>query len=594
MIVWGEIMEKIELKSHKIKTHNMRKMMPFYLKNKKMLSVIIVLMILSCGLSIFIPIYSANALASLAESKFQLAIKYAIIMCSLGIVNMLVNYFIEFFYFRFNIKLKVNLTTTFINSVGNIKMSKLDSVHMGFLTERLSTDINSVTDVYLDMLDLSFKIITNIVFLCYIAYLNVYIFLILLGYVVLLYIVCTIRSRIWIRGRKLTKKYNDKAKSAYFEQIYGIRDVKLLNIKENITAYSYSKYNDALKVELSVQNKRNIIRRIQNVLSLLFELAFLIIGIVFVKKEMLVIAGLLVIYTYYGKVEGLIGYVSSFKEFKSEGEVAATRVFELIDDYEKEEFGPEELEDFTGKIEFKNVKFSYLKDEPVLDDINIDFEPNKLTAIVGKSGCGKTTILSLISKLYDADSGEILFDGKNINTLTENAIHSNVGEISQAPYIFNTTIRQNLLFVKPNATEEELITVLKEAQIYNDVKKMTNGIDTEIGENGVKLSGGQKQRIAIARLLLTNARVIVFDEATSALDNNSQKKIVEMLEKYKSEKTIIIVAHRLSTIINADNIYMIDGGKVIANGTHKELMKKCKEYKELYKLEEENATIVED
>ena len=587
-------MEKIELKSHKIKTHNMRKMMPFYLKNKKMLSVIIVLMILSCGLSIFIPIYSANALASLAESKFQLAIKYAIIMCSLGIVNMLVNYFIELLYFRFNVKLKVNLTTTFINSVGNIKMSKLDSVHMGFLTERLSTDINSVTDVYLDMLDLSFKIITNIVFLCYIAYLNVYIFLILLGYVVLLYIVCTIRSRIWIRGRKLTKKYNDKAKSAYFEQIYGIRDVKLLNIKENITAYSYSKYNDALKVELSVQNKRNIIRRIQNVLSLLFELAFLIIGIVFVKKEMLVIAGLLVIYTYYGKVEGLIGYVSSFKEFKSEGEVAATRVFELIDDYEKEEFGSEELEDFTGKIEFKNVKFSYLKDEPVLDDINIDFEPNKLTAIVGKSGCGKTTILSLISKLYDADSGEILLDGKNINTLTENAIHSNIGEISQSPYIFNTTIRQNLLFVKPDASEEELITVLKKAQIYNDVKKMTNGIDTEIGENGVKLSGGQKQRIAIARLLLTNAKVIVFDEATSALDNNSQKKIVEMLEKYKSEKTIIIVAHRLSTIIIADNIYMIDGGKVIANGTHKELMKNCKEYKELYKLEEENAVIIEE
>ena len=212
-----------------------------------------------------------------------------------------------------------------------------------------------------------------------------------------------------------------------------------------------------------------------------------------------------------------------------------------------------------------------------------------MTAIVGKSGSGKTTILSLISKLYDANSGEILLDGKNINTLTENSIHSNIGEISQAPYIFNASIKQNLLFVKPDATDDDLVKVLKDAQIYKDISKMPNGMDTEIGENGVKLSGGQKQRVAIARLLLMDSKVIIFDEATSALDNNSQNKIVEMLERYKDQKTIIIVAHRLSTIVNADKIYMLDDGKVIANGTHKQLMKNCKEYYNLYKLEEENA-----
>lgn len=579
-------MEKIDLKAKKVSSHNMRKVLPLYAKNKKLLSLLIVFLILSGVVGIFIPIFSANTLACLAESKFDLAIKYAIIMCGLGLIKIVVNALEEFFYEKINLRTRYDLTNMVIRSINNTKMKKLDNSQIGFLTERMSSDVASVSDVYLDLIDVVFGIITNVVFLIYIAFLNVYLFLMLLGYVAVLYFICTIRSRIWIRGRKITKAAKDKARTAYFEQISGIRDVKLLNIKENVTNFSNNKFDEALKIEMSVNNKRNIIRRIYSFVSITFELLFLVVGIIFVKKEMILVAGLLVIYTYYGRVEGLVGFISSFKEYKADGEIAATRIFELVEDYEKEEFGTETIDNFSGKIEMKNVKFSYGDDDLVLDGVNIVFEPGKMTALVGKSGSGKTTILSLLSKLYEVKSGKILFDDKDINSLTENSIHSNIGEISQSPYIFNTSIKQNLLFVKPDATEEELVNVLKEAQIYNDIKKMKNGIDTEIGENGVKLSGGQKQRIAIARLLLMNSKVIVFDEATSALDNDSQKKIVEMLESYKKDKTIIIVAHRLSTIVNADNIFMLDDGKVIANGTHKFLMKNCEKYNELYKLEE--------
>lgn len=579
-------MEKIDLKAKKVSSHNMRKVLPLYAKNKKLLSLLIVFLILSGVVGIFIPIFSANTLACLAESKFDLAIKYAIIMCGLGLIKIVVNALEEFFYEKINLRTRYDLTNMVIRSINNTKMKKLDNSQIGFLTERMSSDVASVSDVYLDLIDVVFGIITNVVFLIYIAFLNVYLFLMLLGYVAVLYFICTIRSRIWIRGRKITKAAKDKARTAYFEQISGIRDVKLLNIKENVTNFSNNKFDEALKIEMSVNNKRNIIRRIYSFVSITFELLFLVVGIIFVKKEMILVAGLLVIYTYYGRVEGLVGFISSFKEYKADGEIAATRIFELVEDYEKEEFGTETIDNFSGKIEMKNVKFSYGDDDLVLDGVNIVFEPGKMTALVGKSGSGKTTILSLLSKLYEVKSGKILFDDKDINSLTENSIHSNIGEISQSPYIFNTSIKQNLLFVKPDATEEELVNALKEAQIYNDIKKMKNGIDTEIGENGVKLSGGQKQRIAIARLLLMNSKVIVFDEATSALDNDSQKKIVEMLESYKKDKTIIIVAHRLSTIVNADNIFMLDDGKVIANGTHKFLMKNCEKYNELYKLEE--------
>ena len=582
-------MEKLELKAKKVTTHNMRKMLPIYAREKKLFAVTLVFMIISGVVGVLQPIFSANALASLATGQFDKAIKYTLIMCSIGLSRIVFNFLEEFFYVRLVLKMRYTLTDMVIGAINITKMKKLDGTQLGALSDRLSTDVNSVCDVYIDMLELVFGILTNLVFMLYIAYLNFYIFLILLVYVLILYVVCTIRSRIWIRGKKLTKKAKDIARSAYFEQINGIRDVKLLNIKKNVTDFSNKKHSEALKIEGSVNNKRNIARRIQTTLSATFELVFLLIGIAFVKSEMILLAGLLVVYNYYGKVENLVSFMSTFKEYKADGEISATRIFEILEDYEKEEFGTDELKNFSGSIEFKNIKFEYNENEPVLKGVDISFEPGKMTAIVGKSGSGKTTILSLISKLYDANSGEILLDGKNINTLTENSIHSNIGEISQAPYIFNASIKQNLLFVKPDATDDDLVKVLKDAQIYKDISKMPNGMDTEIGENGVKLSGGQKQRVAIARLLLMDSKVIIFDEATSALDNNSQNKIVEMLERYKDQKTIIIVAHRLSTIVNADKIYMLDDGKVIANGTHKQLMKNCKEYYNLYKLEEENA-----
>ena len=578
-----------DFSAYKVTTHNMRKVLPIYAKHKGLLAITMVFMICSGVLGILMPIYSANALAFLASGEFELAIKNIIIMCSLGAFKIVSNAFDEYFYVKVNLKLRYELTNKVIGAINSTKMSKLDETSLGSLSDRLSTDVNSVSDVYLDMMNLVFSILTNVVFLCYIAYLNFYLFLILLAYVLVLYVVCTIRSRIWIRGRKIVKRAKDTARSAYFEQIVGIRDVKLLNIESEVTNFSNKKLASALKIEQSLNNKRNVIRRIQTFISVIFELTFLLIGITFVQKGWIFLAGLLVIYAYYGRVESLVTFISQFKEFKAEGEIAATRIFEVIEDFEKETYGSEKLENFSGNIKLDNVSFAYSKNNEVLKDVSLEFKPGEITAIVGKSGSGKTTILNIISKLYNVSKGKILFDNKNINSLSEDAIRNSIGEVSQSPYIFNASIRQNLLFVKPDASEEEIVKVLKDAQIYDDIMKMKGGIDTEIGENGIKLSGGQKQRVAIARLLLRGCKVIVFDEATSALDNRRQDKIVDLLQKIKKDKTIIIVAHRLSTIVNSDIIYMIEDGRVIASGTHKNLMKDCREYQELYLLEEKSA-----
>lgn len=584
-------MSKNKSLKKKAKTHNMRKILPFYAKSKWLLVMLFMCFLVGGVLGIFGPIYSANALASFAQLDFEKTKRFAILTLIVSIVRVIVFYFNERLYVKINSNTKFELTKTIMQSINQTKMSKLDSVKLGALSERLSSDVNAVSDAYLDMMNLVFDILTNLVFFGYIAYLNFYLFLILLVYVVILYVVCLMRSKMWIHGKKIVKKANEEAKSMYYQQITGIRDVKLLNMKDNLTDFANKKYEDALNQEKNLRNKRNLYRRIQRLLAVTFELIFLLVGIVFIKKELILLSGFLVIYNYYGKVDGLVNFLSSFSEYNAEGEISASRIFEVVEDFEKESFGNESLENFSGNVSFKNVNYAYSNGVQVLKNVNLKFEPGKMTAIVGKSGSGKTTILNLISKLYDVSDDSIFFDEKDINSLSENAIRSNIGEISQSPYIFNSSIRQNLLFAKPDASEDEMIEVLKRAQIYDDIKKMQDGLDTEIGENGVKISGGQRQRLAIARLLLKDNKVIVFDEATSALDNGSQSKIASLLENMKKDKTVIIVAHRLSTIINADKIYMIDDGSVIAEGTHSELMKNCEKYKKLYELEESGAKI---
>lgn len=578
--------EKVNTKQ---KTHNIRKVLPLYAEDKAKIIWGCLFMIITGVLGIFTPIVSANVLSHIAESKFEIAMKLAWVFFALGFVRTIFNGLTEMLYVRINARVVHKLTDKLVRAVSNTKMSKLDSIKIGGITERLGMDIYTISNSYLQIIDMIFDIITNVAFLTYIAYLNIYMFLILFAYVIVLYFICSYKARVWIKGRKQVKALKDKARSSYIEQITGVRDVKVLNIKNSITDYSNSLDKNTIATDIKFSDKRNLIRRFQMFVTTTFSVLFIALGIVFVEKNWLLLTGFLIIYSYYGRVESLVQYVSSLKEHLADGEISATRVFDIIDNYEKEEYGTEELENFSGLVELKEVEFSYDTETTVLDKVNMVFEPSKVTAIVGKSGSGKSTILSLLAKLYDNSGGEILFDSKNIKSLTENAIRSNIGVVSQAPYIFNTTIRQNLLFVKPEASEKELIEVLKKAQIYDDIKKLPNKLDSEIGENGVKLSGGQKQRLAIARLLLKDSKVIVFDEATSALDNENQNKIVAVLDGLRENRTIIIVAHRLSTIVGADKIYVIEDGKNIANGTHKELMKNCESYKELYELEEQET-----
>ena len=208
--------------------------------------------------------------------------------------------------------------------------------------------------------------------------------------------------------------------------------------------------------------------------------------------------------------------------------------------------------------------------------------PNERVAFVGKSGAGKTTIFNLIARLYHTNKGKILLDNYNINELTRDSVRNNMSIITQNPYVFNFSIKDNLLLAKENATMKEIREACKLACIDDFIMTLPNKYETMVGENGIILSGGQKQRLAIARALLMKTEIILFDEATSALDNETQSKIQEAINNLKGEYTILIIAHRLSTVIDCDRIFVVDNGKIINSGSHKELLKNCDYYKNLY------------
>ena len=248
----------------------------------------------------------------------------------------------------------------------------------------------------------------------------------------------------------------------------------------------------------------------------------------------------------------------------------------------------------TGDVVFEHVEFSYDPSKKILKDINFTLSAGKSIAIVGPSGSGKSTIVNLIPRLYDVDSGSVTFDGIDVRKLDLEFLRNQVGVVSQETYLFNGTIRDNLLYAKPGATEEDMIEALKKANIWDFIEKQPKGIDTEVGNRGLKLSGGEKQRISIARIILKDPTIFIFDEATSALDSISEKKIQDAIDPIIKSKTSILIAHRLSTILAADEILVVKDGTIAERGSHKELLSKEGVYRELYETQFSKALMEED
>jgi subfamily B ATP-binding cassette protein MsbA len=370
------------------------------------------------------------------------------------------------------------------------------------------------------------------------------------------------------------------------ETIFGHRIVKAFNME----AYENRRFRDANERYFKYLMKRVKIRALSN--PIMEWLAYVGIGAFIWVGGYRVISGAMTVGDFFSFMTAMallydpMRGISKVNLVIQEGVVAARRVFDILDLKPEVTDAPDAriLPPFSGEIEYRDISFRYA-DEMVLKDINFTIKRGEKVALVGSSGAGKTTLVNLLPRFYDVTEGTILIDGMDIRHVTLQSLRYQIGVVSQQTLLFNDTVRNNIAYGRPDISEAEVIKAGQMADAHDFILKLPQGYDTVIGEQGVILSGGQRQRISIARALLKNAPILILDEATSSLDTESEREVQAALDRLMEKRTVLVIAHRLSTVRNVDRILVLSDGRIIEEGVHRELMALGGEYKKLYKLQ---------
>lgn len=543
--------------------------------------------IIEAIISILLPIVSAKIILNMTDGLFSQLILTGLAVMLLQCVIRLISFFKTVFYKRiFNVTIetmKMDLTKAILD----LEIRELDNSNSGLFINRINKDTEDIAGVFMEFAYWISYIISNMGVLVTIFILNKYMFVFSLITTLTCYFIHRKKVNKMYKIQKKLRSLSEDVTSLSTEVIRGIRDIKVLNASDVVLSSMGKRINDVLDERSKLINNRNLFDILDSVVKNVFSFLFLVLGVYLCSKNLLTIPVFVILYNYLNKVYGLLNGIANLSEYLKTFALSSSRIYEIIynEELKKEEFGNKHIDKIIGNIEFKNVSFEYNDNVSVLKKLNLKIKENETVAIVGKSGAGKTTLFSLMSYLYKPTKGKILIDGIDISKLDRGSIRDNISIITQNPYIFNFSIKENLLLTSPDATDDEIKNACKIASLDEFIETLPDGYDTVVGEGGVTLSGGQRQRLAIARALLMKTKIILFDEATSALDNDTQANIQESIKHMKGDFTIVIVAHRLSTIKDADRILVLDDGAIVQEGTHKQLMKSSTLYKNLYKKE---------
>ena len=566
---------------------NLKRSWRFVGEEKKKFIPFIIFNIIMIIISIVVPILSAKIIVYLTDNKLKELMYIVIIITIIEIGRNVVNYFRNAIMEKSYREIFINVQTEIGKEILKVNNKCLDENGSGIFIERLNNDTYKISTVFNDVfLNITDTLRTLGIFIA-IFIINKWMFLFVLGSQLILFLMEKIRIEKRNENDKSIRKERELVTSFSGEVVRGAKDIKMLNAENNFLR-AFKKRIVVLNEKAYNMNADNRKYRllIGNTHDIFFFLRYALI-ILFVGIGDLSIANALVINNYSTNIGYISNILSSILEQAKDFNLSCNRIFEIIegsDKFVKETFSTTHLNKVEGNFEFKNVSFKYDR-KSVLKNLSFQVNANETVAFVGKSGAGKTTIFSLLCKMYDDYKGTITIDGMDIKELDKESIRGNITIISQNPYIFNLSIKDNLKLVKANLTTEEMVKACKMAALDDFINTLPEGYNTIVGEGGVTLSGGQKQRLAIARAFVQKTEIILFDEATSALDNETQSKIQEAINNLQKDYTILIIAHRLSTIKSADRILFIEDGKVIAEGSHKKLVQTCKEYKELYDKE---------
>ena len=557
-----------------------------FIKKKKLKLVLIsILSLLLSLISVTVPILTAQLLLKLSGGLLLELVKIAGFILIIEITRNIVNLCMRYVYDNYMVETITEIQMEMFKETLRIKAEDIDKNTSGTFIDRINNDTNDIVNIFENLISSFLEFISNLGVLIAVIFISYpMFFFFIISAIIDTYVSHLRREKVFSQNKKY-RKVRERKTGLISEVVRGVKDIKLLNAEEGMLKKTKEQLNKTNKELLTInQTTRRFYFLSGNIKDLTYFL-FIATGALLIQKDMLTVANFIILYTYRGRMESLLSYYNQIADIIKNFNLSASRVAEILDiGYKKERTNGTILKNVHGNIEFKNVSFSY-EDNEVLKEVSFKINEGERVGFVGASGSGKSTIFNLITGLYEVKEGNILIDGFDINNIDLNSLRKNLSLIPQNPYIFNFSIKDNLILSNNNASLEEIETACKKAQIYDRIMEFEDKFETEVGEGGVTLSGGEKQRLAIARTLIKNSNIILFDEATSALDNITQDKVQQAIYGLDKNKTILIIAHRLSTIINCDKIIVVDCGKIVDIGSHKELLERCKIYQKLYKYD---------
>lgn len=528
---------------------------------KKNIIMMLILGVLTIIISIFAPALIAKIITNMLSGDYKVVVIALVLLAIFQISKLAINILNSQVFYKIRKDLLLNIKKQISLSILNVNIKTFDKNKKGKFIQRLNKDPDTITNSLAEIKRYFLLLCTNIGIIIYIIYLNPILGAIYtLSFITVLYI----RSKgIKVKNnyRKRYYKEEESATSTWSEILNGIKEVKLLNLKKEFSKKSDTHFENIEDFHYKSDFYFEIYVKLTVIIQWVTNAIIIFVSIYLIQKQLMTADVFITIFMYRINIFSFADNFTDLLDNITEFNLASGRIYEIIDLYKPLEEKENEETKCKGEIVFKDVCFKYEQKE-VLNNFNIKIEPNEFVIITGGSGEGKTTILNLITKLYNLDSGEILIDNININNLSETYIRKNISIISQNFYVFDMSLKENIRLAKEDATDEEIQDICKKVGIHDYIMSLPEKYDTNIGEGGFSLSGGQRQRIAIARTLLKNTKIILCDEITSSLDYKLEENIIRLLEELKKQHTIIFITHRPDLIKKADKKYLLKDGKI--------------------------------
>ena len=581
------------------KTSVVKRLFSFFGRYKGKVALIVLAMLLSAGISLYAPQISTRLLIDdvLTDYASQPAAQVltalgAVVLTIFGVrlLNTLFTMLYQFFtasilpWVIYDIKVKV------FEAMQRLTVGFYSAKQTGSLMERVNRDS---TNIYWFMVDgLPYVVVNTITLTGVLVVMFVMewrLALIAVGTLPVIMLLFKLTDKLFRRLHHRSWSYNAKITSAVSDNINGQRIIKAF-AKEKEEYDRFSGYSGKLmNAEVALTNTDVTIYPLIYSLIYVVTSGITAIGGIMVVGDSMTLGTLMSFIVYLDMLHGPLDFLSWVSNWWARCIDSAQRVFEIIDTTPDvvEKDAPVVIDDFKGRIEIKELEFEYEPARPVIKKLSLTAEAGQMLGVVGKTGAGKTTIANLIARLYDAKAGCVLIDGVDVRDLSFAQLRANVGIVSQEIYLFMGTIADNIRYAKPDATFEEVVAAAKAASAHEFIMKLPDAYQTRVGAGGQDLSGGERQRVSIARTIIQNPKILILDEATAAMDTRTEQNIQEALTRLKTGRTTIAIAHRLSTLRDADMLAVIDGGKVVEYGSYVELMQKKGEYYKLYRMQSE-------